>query len=145
MKFELSLVDSGVIGATDLCRALQRQLVERPPLGQLAIEEGYLDAGQVRCVLAQQRRENNDRFGEIAIDLGFLNREQLATLLLLQHETQRPLAEYLIDGGDVLRDRIEAARSERRSGCRAATEFAKDDALTVGVVDPVDRFADQSY
>lgn len=109
MKFELSLVDAGLVDPADFCRAIALQLAERPPLGQVAIEEGALSAPEVRDVLHAQRETHSDRFGEVAMDLGLLSRDKIARLLLGQSERERPLIDHLVDIGALTREDAEEA------------------------------------
>ena len=99
MPSELSLVESGIITADDYVAAAARREGERPPLGQVAIEEGVLSVRQVLEVLSSQYASPGKRFGEIAVERGYLRSEQVATLLMRQAERQRPVIDHLVELG----------------------------------------------
>lgn len=110
MDLELSLVRSGVISAEDYVEAVTRRDEERPPLGQLAIEEGVLRPRQVLELLRLQHGSPSRRFGEVAIEQGYLRTEQVATLLMHQQERQRPVIDHLVELGRLSIEQAEAAR-----------------------------------
>jgi hypothetical protein len=112
VELELSLVRSGLVSADDYVEALGRREEERPPLGQVAIEEGLLGVRQVLDVIRTQHVEPERRFGEVAIDKGYLTTSQVATLLMLQQERQRPVIDHLVELGRVSHE--EAARHAKK-------------------------------
>ncbi len=114
MQFELSLVDSGQIESDQFCLALARQQKERPPLGQIAIEEGILSPRDVRDILVTQRQSDHSRFGDVGKRLGILDRHQLAELLHIQVERQRPLLEHLVELGALTREQAADSRADYR-------------------------------
>jgi hypothetical protein len=115
VELELSLVRSGLVSADDYVEALGRREEERPPLGQVAIEEGLLGVRQVLDVIRTQHVEPERRFGEVAVDKGYLTTSQVATLLMLQQERQRPVIDHLVELGRVSYE--EAAR-HAKNGAR---------------------------
>ncbi|MEO0530979.1 MAG: hypothetical protein AAF266_10455 [Planctomycetota bacterium] len=113
MRIELALVQSGVISADDYVVALARHDDERPPMGQVAIEEGVLGAREVLDVLRTQARDPKRRFGEVAIEKGYLAVEQVATLLMRQQERQRPVIDHLVELGRLSVEQAQQARDGR--------------------------------
>ena len=101
MELELSLVRSGLVSAADYVEALGRREEERPPMGQVAIEEGLLGVRQVLDVIRTQQLQSDRKFGEVAVEKGYLTTSQVATLLMLQQERQRPVIDHLVELGRV--------------------------------------------
>ena len=88
------LVKENKISASDFAEAVWKHFKSRPPLGEVAVKEGYLSMNQIFATLSSQV-EQGTPFGETAVELGFLTREQLATLLLKQEEMSVPVEELL--------------------------------------------------
>jgi len=109
MDIELELVRSGTVPAEAFVEAIARQREERPPLGQLAIEEGLLSSREA-FELLRLLRGSGRRFGELAVERGALTRLQVAELLLLQADRQRPLVDHLMELGALERDSIPGVR-----------------------------------
>ncbi len=110
MQIELALVQTGVISADDYVAALARRDQERPPLGQVAIEQGVMTATHVLDVLRFQIAEPTRRFGELAVERGYLDSHQVAALLMEQQERQRPVIEHLVELGRLSRKQAQSAR-----------------------------------
>lgn len=110
MRNELALVQTGVISAKDYVDALARQVDERTPLGQVAIEEGLLGPREVLEILRTQSLGPPRRFGDIARDKGYLAINEVATLLMHQQERQRPVIDYLVELGRLSVEQAEQAR-----------------------------------
>lgn len=123
MELEVSLVRSGLITADDYVDAVARREEERPPLGQVAIEEGLLAARQVLDLLWLQHDRPESRFGEIAVAEGYLRLEQVATLLMHQQARQRPVIDHLVELGRLSAEQAWAA-NESRHGRAAQLELA---------------------
>lgn len=123
MELELSLVRSGLVSADDYVEALGRREEERPPLGQVAIEEGLLGVRQVLEVIRSQHVDPDRLFGEVAIEKGFLTTQQVATLLMVQQQRQRPVIDHLVELGRVSYEQaVEVARKRNRRGARVSRE-----------------------
>ncbi len=101
MELELALVRSGLVTADDYVDALGRREEERLPLGQLAIEEGLLGVRQVLDVIRTQHHQPGQRFGEVAVEMGYLTAAEVAALLVVQQQRQRPLIDYLVELGHI--------------------------------------------
>ncbi|QDT68332.1 hypothetical protein MalM25_12540 [Planctomycetes bacterium MalM25] len=110
MQIEIALVQTGVISADDYVAALARRDQERPPLGQVAIEQGMMAATHVLDVLRLQHTDPTRRFGELAVEKGYLDSHQVATLLMQQLEKQRPVIEHLVELGRLSREQAQTAR-----------------------------------
>lgn len=113
MWFGFDLVDEGLVSPDALCNAMRRQMRFRRPIGQLAIDAGYMTMRDVYEVLALQH-ETGRPFGKLAIELGFLSREDLGLMMLQQNAEVPDLEESLVATGgieaDVLRLWLEAYR-----------------------------------
>ncbi len=109
MELELSLVRSGLVSADDYVEALGRREEERPPLGQVAIEEGLLGVRQVLEVIRTQQLQSDRKFGEVAVEKGYLTSAQVATLLMHQQQRQRPVIDHLVELGSVTYEQIAQA------------------------------------
>lgn len=116
MDLEIALVQSGVISAGDYVAAVKRQQCERPPLGQVAIEEGVLSVRRVLELLKAQRDTPDHRFGELAIEYGYLHQNELTELLLHQVARQRPLIVHLIELGALSKQQADNARKQHYQG-----------------------------
>lgn len=82
------LVDRNIlddVAALDV-RDVQQQ--QTPPIGRLAVVEGYLTMKQIFSIVKTQC-DSDDRFGELAIKMGYLKTQQLLILLDIQR-TKRP-------------------------------------------------------
>ncbi|MEM6655643.1 MAG: hypothetical protein AAF596_07570 [Planctomycetota bacterium] len=108
MRFGVYLMRRGVITANQFVEALQEQLDQQPPMGQLAIEEGALSVREVFDVLRSQSDSTAGRFGDAAMELGLLARQQVAELLLLQADRVPPLEEVLVKIGILDQDTVVA-------------------------------------
>lgn len=99
MELELLLVRTGLITADDYVEAVGRREEERLPLGQVAIEERMLGVRQVLDVIRTQLLDPDRRFGEVAVEKGYLTTSQVAALLRLQRQRQRPVIDHLVELG----------------------------------------------
>lgn len=100
MWFAFDLIDEGRISPRDFVAALRQQLRCRRPIGQLAVEMGWMSMQQVFTVLSKQA-EANQPFGELAIALGFLDRPQLSELIIRQLESVPKLEDILVEHGAI--------------------------------------------
>lgn len=116
MELELSLVQSGLVSAEDFVEAVSRREDERPPLGQIAIEEGLMGVRQVLDVIRTQRGASGRLFGEVAIEKGYLSSDDVARLLALQQQRQRPVIQHLVELGLLTYEDAAAAARDRAGG-----------------------------
>ena len=92
------LLNSGLVSASDLERAMDAQKQIRVKLGVLAINRGYMTPEQVEEVHQAQTRMDK-RFGEIAVELGYITEERINELLSSQQTAHLALGQSLIDLG----------------------------------------------
>ena len=104
------LVKEDKLSAEDFVEAVWRHFKSRPPLGEVAVKEGYLTMSEIFTTLNRQA-EQGTPFGETAVQLGFLSTEQLASILLKQEEMAMPV-EQLLPAADDLLDEESALEDE---------------------------------
>jgi hypothetical protein len=93
------LKNKGIISAEQLVAALEAQMKNRVPIGQLALEEGLLSARDIFEVLQAQSDSPHERFGELAVEMGLMMRDDVMRLLMIQADRKRPIAEILVAHG----------------------------------------------
>jgi hypothetical protein len=136
VQFGLFLVERQRITAEQFVEALRRQLAERIPLGQLAIENCLLSVREVFEVLRVQSQGEKDRFGEAAIDLGLLSKSDVAGLLMQQADRRPSFGTILIDRGVLTQEQVdEEMAAFRRAAERrgSTTAFANKLRLQTGL------------
>lgn len=95
-----------------LLDSLTWQRRQRPKIGHLAREWGWLDEQQVSKVLVAGARLG--RFGERAYQLGLLSEAQVRQLLLQQRSSQQRIGEYYVASGYLTRRQLAALVAEMR-------------------------------
>jgi hypothetical protein len=93
------LKNKGIISAEQLVAALEVQMKNRVPIGQLALEEGILSARNIFEVLQAQNDSPHERFGDLAVEMGLMTRDDVMRLLMIQADRKRPIAEILVTQG----------------------------------------------
>lgn len=94
LEFGMFAYYSGKIAYADLIRGLAWQRRQRPAIGALARQWGWLDDHQVRSIL--NHHGPSRRFGRIAMDLRFLESSQVETLLACQRARQQRLGAFFV-------------------------------------------------
>jgi curved DNA-binding protein CbpA len=97
MEFGIFAYYRGAIDYADLIDALVWQRRQRPALGVIACQWGWLTEAKVRRILSH--RGSGGRFGRKAIETGLLSPLQVETLLRHQRNHQRRLGQYFVDRG----------------------------------------------
>ncbi len=97
LEFGLFAFYSGKIDYRDLIEALVWQRRQRPSIGSLAQQWGWLSADKVKKILFS--REGGSRFGRKATALGLLTPVQVEALLRHQRSHQQRLGRYFIERG----------------------------------------------
>ena len=88
---------SRLISWQDRIAAIIWQRQQRPSIGKLAQEWGYLQDWQVESLLRHKR--GGERFGEAAVRLGLLTTFQRQVLLGGQQRSQQPIGCYFVEAG----------------------------------------------
>lgn len=96
LEFGLFAYYSGRVDYRELIEALVWQRRQRPAIGALACQWGWLSADKVERILAQR---GGGRFGRKAVGLGLLTPHQVDALLNHQRTRQLRLGRYFIDRG----------------------------------------------
>lgn len=93
-----------------LIKSLAWQFRARPKLGELGVELGYLDQGQVLSILRAKRLD--ETFGDAALRSGCLDRFRLSVLLGRQRLMGLAIGRYFVSNGHIgeadLEDAIKA-------------------------------------
>lgn len=97
MAFGTFAFHQGKIDYRDLIEALVWQRRQRPAIGTIACQWGWLSDTGVRRILGH--RGHSIRFGQKAVELGLLSPLQVEALLLHQRTHQRRLGQYFIERG----------------------------------------------
>lgn len=99
------LIDQGEVDASDVREALVLMERENATLGQLAIAQGYLRAQDAARINAEQR-SRDVAFGDLAVELGLLSPQQLVDLLQRQRSRRLPIGQALVRLGRIDIDRL---------------------------------------
>lgn len=78
----------------------------RQRIGQMMLREGLVTAKELFRLLKMQRLEVDLPLGELAVDAGYIDGHQLDRLLSRQAGTQRHPAEVLVDEGHIDANRL---------------------------------------
>jgi hypothetical protein len=102
------LIEQGEIDAGQLREALERMQSRNRSLGDLAVAEGLLAPRDAERINAAQR-EVDRAFGELAVSMGLLSAEEVVEKLLARQREQRlPLGEALVELGHLSVTRLGA-------------------------------------
>jgi hypothetical protein len=97
LEFGLLAFYRGRIEYRDLIDALVWQRRQRPTIGALAQQWGWLSTDKVGKILGS--RDSSGRFGRKAVNLGLLTPLQVEALLRYQRTHQQRLGQYFVDHG----------------------------------------------
>lgn len=122
MHFGLYLVKHGVITSAQFIKALECQLLSRPQLGALALEQGKLSVKEIFQVLQAQADDPRKLFGELAIKAGMLSEDELDSLLYRQSTRTLPMPKIVVELGFVTADVAQECLVEYRSETSNAEE-----------------------
>jgi hypothetical protein len=92
---------SGRVGWRDFVEAIAWQRRQRPAVGRIAVDFGFLARGDIPEILERRRRERalHEPFGQFAVRSGYLTPFQLLALLGQQLRLQRPIGRYFVESG----------------------------------------------
>jgi hypothetical protein len=100
----------GIIPYHVLLRALSWQMRQRPALGFIAKQWGWLNDDQIRIILGQ--RTVARRFGQRALQLGMLSSYQARLLVAYQRTLQKKLGQYFVEHGHLTQKEIDTMVAE---------------------------------
>jgi hypothetical protein len=112
LRFAEFLYYSGRVRWTALVDAIAWQRSQRPPLGRIAVDLGFLASDDVGVILERRRLAgaNAVPFGEWAVRLGRLTPFQLLATLGHQLRMQRPIGQFFVERGMLGEDEIDEVR-----------------------------------
>lgn len=112
LRFAEYLYYSGHVRWSELVDALAWQRAQRPPVGRIAVEFGFLGPDDVGLILERRREAGAHAvpFGEWAVRLGYLTPFQLLAVLGQQLRTQRRIGEWFVARGLLDEDDVDGIR-----------------------------------
>jgi hypothetical protein len=108
MLFGEFLLGQGLVKEDDLICVLDEQQKNKMPLGQMAVQKGFMDSKSLFKVLTEQRkrvRDAND-FGQIALEMGMLEKDQVEALVESQNTTNELVGNILVTKGLLSREQL---------------------------------------
>lgn len=108
----LFLYYRGIISYPEMIEALVWQRRQRPILGQIARNWGWLCDADVQAV--NRYHGDRGRFGKRAVSLGYLTPFQVQVLLRHQRQAQKLFGQYFVEQGRLSADEIEAYIREQQ-------------------------------
>lgn len=99
------LIDQGEVDASQVREALDRMEDENPTIGELAVRAGWMTGRQTTAVAAEQRQRDLS-FGDLAVELGLLEPAQLVELVRSQRARWLPIGQALVRLGHLESDRL---------------------------------------
>lgn len=108
LEFGMFAYYLGKVTYQQLIEALVWQRRQRPTLGVIARQWGWLSEGMVEQILAH--RGQAVRFGKKAVELGHLKPQQVEALLQQQRALQTRIGQYFIDRGWLTKEGAELLR-----------------------------------
>jgi hypothetical protein len=92
---------SGRVPWTAFVEAIAWQRRQRPPVGRIAVDWGFLDPDDVGRIMEERRVRDAQGvpFGEFAVRLGYLTSFQLMAVLGRQLRMQRRIGEFFVQNG----------------------------------------------
>jgi hypothetical protein len=104
---------SGRVGWQDFVAAIAWQRGQRPAVGRIAVDFGFLDRWEVAEILERRRLEGTGRepFGEFAVRRGYLTPFQLLVMLGQQLRLQQPIGRFFVERGLVSDADLDRARA----------------------------------
>ncbi len=96
---------SGMINWRTIIRALVWQRNNRPRIGEIGQQLGWLKRDDIKRIMAA--RNTMEPFGRVAVKLGLLNEPQVNDLLRRQQLQQRRFGEYFVSAGIFSRREME--------------------------------------
>jgi hypothetical protein len=112
LRFAEYLYYSGRVRWTDLVDAIAWQRAQRPPIGRIAVDLGFLRPDDVGVILERRRlaAANAIPFGEWAVRIGRMTPYQVLVAVGHQLRRQRPIGQFFVDRGVLDADEVEAIR-----------------------------------
>jgi hypothetical protein len=112
LRFAEYLYYSGRVPWTAFVESIAWQRRQRPPVGRIAVDWGFLEPEDVGRIMEQRRRRSEQAvpFGEYAVRLGYLTAFQLLAILGQQLRLQQRIGQFFVERGLIEADEIDAIR-----------------------------------
>ena len=112
LRFAEFLYYSGRVGWDDLVASIAWQRAQRPPVGRIAVDFGFLAPEDVAALLERRRVAGLGAMplGEFAVREGYLTSFQLLAVLGQQLRQQRPIGQFFVERGILDAEDIELIR-----------------------------------
>jgi len=112
LRFAEYLYYTGRVPWTAFVEAIAWQRAQRPPVGRIAVEWGFLEPEDVARILEERRAKNASTvpFGEFAVRLGYLTSFQVLAVLGRQLRLQRRIGEFFVERGMLGAEEIDDLR-----------------------------------
>jgi hypothetical protein len=112
LRFAEFLYYSGRVGWDDLVASIAWQRGQRPPLGRIAVDFGFLDPEDVAALLEHRRVAGLGMMplGEFAVREGYLTSFQLLAVLGQQLRLQQRIGQFFVERGILDAGEIEQVR-----------------------------------
>lgn len=114
LRFGEFLYHTGRVPWSALVEAIAWQRRQRPPLGRIAVESGFLTEAALAELLWRRARDLAfaEPLGQYAIRTGFLTRFQLLAALGRQQARQRRIGQFFVDRGFITAEEVSDVRHQ---------------------------------
>lgn len=123
LRFAEYLYYSGRVPFAAMVESIAWQRKQRPPVGRIAVDWGFLEAEDVGRIIEERRVRGAHAvpFGEFAVRLGYLTSFQLLAVLGRQLRMQKRIGEFFVERGYIEASEIDDIRRRiLRHNCRWA-------------------------
>ncbi|HET6440278.1 MAG TPA: DnaJ domain-containing protein [Anaeromyxobacter sp.] len=112
LRFAEFLYYSGRVPWTSFVEAITWQRRQRPPVGRIAVEFGFLEPEDVGRIMEERRVQNAQSvpFGEFAVRMGYLTSFQLLAVLGRQLRLQKRIGAFFVEHGFIEAEEIDDIR-----------------------------------
>jgi hypothetical protein len=112
LRFAEFLYHSGRVPWTAFVESITWQRAQRPPVGRIAVEWGFLEPEDVGRIMEERRQQGAHQvpFGEFAVRMGYLTAFQLLAVLGRQLRMQKRIGAYFVEHGYIEADEIDDIR-----------------------------------
>jgi hypothetical protein len=112
LRFAEYLYYSGRVPWTAFVESIGWQRRQRPPVGRIAVDWGFLEPEDVPRIMEERRRRGAQAvpFGEFAVRLGYLTSFQILAILGQQLRLQKRIGQFFVERGLIDGDEIDAIR-----------------------------------
>jgi hypothetical protein len=100
------------VGWDELVASIAWQRSQRPPVGRIAVDFGFIEPEDVGALLERRRLagQGGMPLGEFAVREGYLSSFQLLAVLGRQLRLQRPIGQFFVERGILEPEDIDTVR-----------------------------------